>query len=409
VLLYGYNLNIYPSFPWVRTGANLATTALMHTIVKWQTDLQHLQQDLPRVLHILADGGSENVNKTMLMLYAWLVSHGVFEEIHVHRLPVGHTHSILDQRFSVIAQFLLGPAGKDALTVDKMLARIKEAFSGEYNRLAALDKTGGQLQRDDYIVQGGEPVVQVMQCTHDYTAFFKEVENPNLKGFGSGKRLLRNLEGVIELSEVAASEVMYMKFSCVEKGDSHGVGRSVAQMQYKTAAQYKEYLPGMTEFIDVFSPHVHEVSDLPLLSREPPLARFHFPAKKIKANDVTKGKKAVSKLVAVAHAILSIPRTHLPEEDYLWWVEHIATWPKVPDDVEKVASKERPQFGPKPRNLVYALNREPTVGSCASASYVDPPPKPLAPSVTDSHFANGDKKKLVKALLEGTSLISLIT
>ena len=64
-----------------------------------------LEEDgkLPRVLLLQVDNTcKENKNNTVLPYLALLVHFGVFDYVQVNTLLVGHTHCIIDQRFSVI-------------------------------------------------------------------------------------------------------------------------------------------------------------------------------------------------------------------------------------------------------------------------------------------------------------------
>jgi hypothetical protein len=48
----------------------------------------------PKKLYIQIDGGCENTAKAVLLVCEYLISKGVFEEITISRLPVGHTHEV---------------------------------------------------------------------------------------------------------------------------------------------------------------------------------------------------------------------------------------------------------------------------------------------------------------------------
>jgi hypothetical protein len=54
-------------------------------------------------LWLQVDGGKENTNHIMFAFCATLVDVGWFEEVVIYRLPVGHTHCIIDQRFAPVA------------------------------------------------------------------------------------------------------------------------------------------------------------------------------------------------------------------------------------------------------------------------------------------------------------------
>lgn len=271
VMIHGYNLNIYPSMPWVRTGANLAATALVHTLSKWQNDL-HLQgRELPADMYLLTDGGSENINHTMMALFGWLVSHRVFANIYVARLPVGHTHNDLDQRWSVVAQHL---ATIDSPTLDHLLQATREAFNGDYNtaQLSAEDE-------QEYVVQGGKPIIRQLPCNRDYDAYFSKVANSEMEGFGSCYRLIKDASGQLQKHEVRSAEVMYMRYF-LDKNST------VASMTYKTAAQYQTWHGSTNGPIKVFNDAVKTVEDLPALNEVPQLDPFTF----THANDLREPK-----------------------------------------------------------------------------------------------------------------------
>jgi len=61
----------------------------------------------PDKLVLQVDGGSENKNKVLFAFLALLVATGVFKQIEVVFLMVGHTHDLVDQLFSVVAHYLL--------------------------------------------------------------------------------------------------------------------------------------------------------------------------------------------------------------------------------------------------------------------------------------------------------------
>ena len=57
--------------------------------------LQDLIRQLPlnvEVLYLQVDGSTENINMVVMCYLQLLVEAGRFQEIQLHRLPVGHTH-----------------------------------------------------------------------------------------------------------------------------------------------------------------------------------------------------------------------------------------------------------------------------------------------------------------------------
>lgn len=76
----------------------------------------------------------ENKNNLMVKYLGFLVHHGVFDEVRVLFLLVGHTHSVIDQRFSVISREL---SAQDAYTLDqlvKLVAQLSLGLAAESNR-----------------------------------------------------------------------------------------------------------------------------------------------------------------------------------------------------------------------------------------------------------------------------------
>lgn len=63
---------------------------------------------LPPTVYVQIDGGSENVNKTVLAMLALLVAKrvGGLRALVLTRLPVGHTHEDIDSIFGVISRWI---------------------------------------------------------------------------------------------------------------------------------------------------------------------------------------------------------------------------------------------------------------------------------------------------------------
>ena len=85
---------------------------------------------LPRVLVLLLDNTcKENKNNGVVKYLAWLLSSGVFDEVRVFFLLVGHTHSVIDQRFSVISRAV---HGRDAPTLPALMELVRGLDMGKY-------------------------------------------------------------------------------------------------------------------------------------------------------------------------------------------------------------------------------------------------------------------------------------
>lgn len=112
---------IYPYFK--QGGSGCAT--LLHRIIS--KVLRGSGGTLPRILLIHMDNTcKENKNNLVIKYLAFLVFHGVFDEVRILFLLVGHTHTIIDQRFSVITREL---SARDAYTLPQLLQHVgKLAF-----------------------------------------------------------------------------------------------------------------------------------------------------------------------------------------------------------------------------------------------------------------------------------------
>lgn len=88
----------------VKGGANLMTEVLRLTLL----DLEQ-RNKLPTInpiLYLQLDNCKENKNRVLFGFLAHLVDRGVFEQVQVGFLMVGHTHEDIDQFFSVISSWL---------------------------------------------------------------------------------------------------------------------------------------------------------------------------------------------------------------------------------------------------------------------------------------------------------------
>jgi hypothetical protein len=87
---------------------------------------------------------TENKSKAIYGLFAALVGLGVFDEVLVNFLIVGHTHEDIDQMFSVISKWL---ADRQAWTPADMLALLRQCSLGD-NKAARVTV---QTQQVDYV------------------------------------------------------------------------------------------------------------------------------------------------------------------------------------------------------------------------------------------------------------------
>ncbi len=83
----------------VDKGANAIATLLYCTIRHFKTVGVSRSVD---TLYIQCDGGSENINRTIFGLCDMFIRMGWFKHVYLNRLPVGHSHQLIDQYFSVL-------------------------------------------------------------------------------------------------------------------------------------------------------------------------------------------------------------------------------------------------------------------------------------------------------------------
>lgn len=112
-IVYGRGYWGYWSLPEWGATSNVTLTALC----KIMRDLSGRSRDeseiprrcaaLPRKLQLQMDNtAKDNKNHYLLGFCAMLLNEGIFQEVEVYFLPVGHTHSEIDQTFSVIGRCL---------------------------------------------------------------------------------------------------------------------------------------------------------------------------------------------------------------------------------------------------------------------------------------------------------------
>ena len=115
---------IYPFFKQGGSGC----AGLLHRIF---SEVLTREGCLPRVLLLHMDNTcKENKNNQMMKYLGFLVSHGVFDEVRMLFLLVGHTHSVIDQRFSVITRHL---STEDAYTLPQLTDIVKDIKFGGGN------------------------------------------------------------------------------------------------------------------------------------------------------------------------------------------------------------------------------------------------------------------------------------
>eukprot|EP00899_Mesostigma_viride_P002702 jgi/Mesvir1/12432/Mv26525-RA.1 len=114
VAAHGWKTCFFQVLPWVAVAdqsGGITVTLLMWVLCElikakpWEGK----GLPMPDTLHLQLDGGSENRNDTVLLWAWWLVASGLFARVEIHRLPRGHTHLDIDQKFGQVwGYFKLG-------------------------------------------------------------------------------------------------------------------------------------------------------------------------------------------------------------------------------------------------------------------------------------------------------------
>jgi hypothetical protein len=125
---HGISKTFYRFFPHVESGANMSSEVLLHEIERRMDYCLAHDKPFPRVLFLQIDGGSENTSKSFYALCEHLVREGVFDNIEVSRLPVGHTHEDIDALFGTLWR---AAQGKTIITPQQWKEMALNAFCGE--------------------------------------------------------------------------------------------------------------------------------------------------------------------------------------------------------------------------------------------------------------------------------------
>jgi len=85
----------------VEKGANSIGT-MLYCLVNHLKSCPDTDASHAHTLYLQCDGGSENINRSIFGLCDMFVRMGWFKNVYLNRLPVGHSHQLVDQYFSVI-------------------------------------------------------------------------------------------------------------------------------------------------------------------------------------------------------------------------------------------------------------------------------------------------------------------
>ena len=157
-LAHGRSLDLYRSFPNVKTGSNLANHCWLLSLeeeYKLNMKTSGGTKGLPDTIYHQVDGGSENTAKASLALCELLVAKRLVRKVVLSRLPVGHTHEDIDGIFGLIWRTMMNTR---VLTPFRYAADILKACFNKERRVGFYD----------------------LWCVPDYKAYFEPFVNPNL-------------------------------------------------------------------------------------------------------------------------------------------------------------------------------------------------------------------------------------
>ena len=100
-------------------------------------------------LYLQCDGGSENINRTMFALCDMMVRMGWFKNVYMFRLPVGHSHQLIDQFFSTLHPRTNNANSRDVVELITNISHIGHAKTHKNN---------------EYVIW--------LQCAFDFSSYF---------------------------------------------------------------------------------------------------------------------------------------------------------------------------------------------------------------------------------------------
>lgn len=122
VLVHGWEPQVYLIPDHVKQGVNVTVETLQRTLRAYEES----GRQLPPTLYLQLDNTCKQNKSRFLMAYLGeLVRSGVFVEVYVSFLPVGHTHEDIDQMFS---RFAMAIRVHDTVTMEEMAQVFREAY-----------------------------------------------------------------------------------------------------------------------------------------------------------------------------------------------------------------------------------------------------------------------------------------
>jgi hypothetical protein len=122
VLIHGWEPQVYLIPDHVKQGVNVTIEVLQRALRAYEEGGKHL----PDILYLQVDNTCKQNKSRFLMAYLGeLIRAGVFREVYVSFLPVGHTHEDIDQMFS---RFAMGIRVRDTVTMEEMISVFHDAY-----------------------------------------------------------------------------------------------------------------------------------------------------------------------------------------------------------------------------------------------------------------------------------------
>lgn len=170
-------LYLAPPFAAESLAWNFMLECLMRTLKQEEQFRLDNGMSWPRILYIQLDNTSkDNKNVFVKAFFSWLIIIGIFDEIHVNYLPVGHTHEDIDQLFSVLTFAL---KHNNAYTFPQWADVINSAFNDELRRPHCVQWMSGMHDYRSFIEN---------HCNSEYYQFRSEVYHYKIIRSPDGKQ-----------------------------------------------------------------------------------------------------------------------------------------------------------------------------------------------------------------------------
>ena len=220
VINFGKQCTFVLTPPWVLAGGNLSVTSFMANMAVRVQSCARSGTEMPEVLRLLIDGGSENWSYGWFTFGGWLVGSGMFKEVIIQRLPAHHGYNGMDAKFAPASTFFYGTknnrvAGKNIHSMSEYLIGLNKAYEKHVKGT----------------VLGGPPVVLQTGCAYDWTSFIAPYVDSNYHGWGHSEQEWFDEFGA-RVTGKRGSTIHYLHFFEDTLGD--------VRLRYKNAATYPD-------------------------------------------------------------------------------------------------------------------------------------------------------------------------